>query len=51
MEKVATILLMFGLVGNAFAIDPPSTVPEPGTIALLAVAGLAGLGIIRNRRK
>jgi len=48
------LLVLLAGVGSALADTvggPGGTIPEPGTLALLAVAGLAGLGIVRNRRK
>lgn len=36
---------------NAFAGAPPTPVPEPGTWALIALAGAIGVVVARNKRK
>ena len=48
--KVAAALVALAPL-TAFAGAPPTSVPEPGTWALVALAGAIGVVVARNKRK
>lgn len=50
MRNLITAAAAFLYSISAFAGTPTTALPEPGTLALLAIAGVAGI-VARNRRK
>jgi hypothetical protein len=48
--KLAAALAAFSPL-LAFAGVPVNNVPEPGTWALVALAGAIGVAVVRNKRK
>ena len=51
-RSILGTLLLWLAAGAAIAGTPPSQVPEPGVLELLAVSAVAGIAIaVRNRRK
>lgn len=52
LAKLAAALATFSpLASFAGTIIPPNAVPEPGTWALVALAGAIGVVVARNKRK
>jgi len=49
MRSILSSLILLVLSAPAFAVDP--TVPEPGSVALLAVAGVAGLAVYLGKKR
>lgn len=50
LAKLAAALAVFSPLA-AFAGTAPTPVPEPGTWALVALAGAIGVVVARNKRK
>ena len=52
MRSMFEILLLSLASGAAFAGEPPLTIPEPGSLELLAIGVVAAVVVaIRKRRK
>jgi len=52
MNTSPLIRIFFLMVASTTAYAGAATIPEPGVVELLAIAGVAGIVIsIRNRRK
>lgn len=50
MRAILSTLLLSLLSAPTFAVD--NTVPEPGSLALMGIAGVAGLTVyLRNKKK
>ncbi|MCD6680908.1 MAG: PEP-CTERM sorting domain-containing protein [Burkholderiaceae bacterium] len=48
---IGVVLSLASVAAYAGVVPPPTQVPEPGTLGLLAAAAAAGLAFGRKRRK
>jgi hypothetical protein len=50
-SRTLSLLALLMASASAFAGEVPNAVPEPGTWALIALAGAIGVVVARNKRK
>ena len=51
MKHLTALLALLPVLAHAGTVIPPNNVPEPETWALVALAGVIGAVVARNKRK